>query len=107
MQHAMRFRPGHLALLLFQAIWLNVIVPGHTRGVVALPGADCQACDAAAASLPTRASCCDSSPTRSQRQTPNPSGRASRCAVCAFAARLTVPPVIDLTPPALGFLERL
>jgi hypothetical protein len=27
--------------------------------------------------------------------------------VCAFAARLTLPTVIDLTPPALGLLERL
>ncbi|HSV12932.1 MAG TPA: hypothetical protein VLI90_01635 [Tepidisphaeraceae bacterium] len=100
----MRFRPGHLALLIFQAIWLNVILPGHTRGVVTTPGTECSACESSSAPQRTT-TCCGSSSDSKRQQTPN--RRAQHCAICAFAARLTLPPVIDLTPAPLGFLERL
>jgi len=49
----MRWRPGHLVLLLFQAFWLNVVVPGHTRGSVPLPGSCGEA-----AHVGTVADCC-------------------------------------------------
>jgi hypothetical protein len=103
----MRFRPGHLALLIFQAIWLNVILPGHTRGVVTTPGSECSACESSSA--PQRTTCCDAAAaaTTKRGQAPDPAGRAQHCALCAFAARLTLPPVIDLTPAPLGFLERM
>jgi hypothetical protein len=101
----MRWRPGHLALLVFQAIWLNVVLPGHTRGVVTLAGADCDACAARQTVLSTNNShCCStaSSPTRHQpHDQPTPKQKAS-CALCAFAARVTPPPPITVAPAHTG-----
>jgi hypothetical protein len=87
--------------LLYQAFFLNVFVPGHTRGIVQLPG-----------SHMVMPCCCgmgagDSkkSPTDKDKQ-----NRAENCAICAFAARLTIPPTIDLTLPPLeklGLIEQL
>lgn len=97
----MRWRPGHIALLIFQALWLNVILPGHMRGVVTLPGSadqseagdDCGSC------------CATSKPDSSQDKSPSDGNRAARCAVCFFALRVTPPPVVDLRPPAMALLE--
>ncbi|WP_428938727.1 DUF2946 family protein [Fontivita pretiosa] len=93
----MRPRIGHIALILFQTLWLNVILPGHTRGIVTLPGGS----DDPASGRVACSGCCggggsDSSPT----DKPTPRDRA-RCAICFFAARLTAPPVVDLRPPPL------
>ena len=95
----MRRRAFCIALLIFQAIWLNVIVPGHTRGVVALPGCACES------GCPPLA-CCGSNHPDSSHHAPvrDP---ASGCAICYFAARLTLPPVVDFTPPRLGLAEIL
>jgi len=94
-------RPARIALLIFQALWLNVIVPGHTRGIVTLPGAPCSdgACSANAGA--TDACCLPSGPSKQ----PAHNQRASYCAICAFSARLSPPPVIDLTLPPLSFLR--
>ena len=100
----MRCRWGRIALLVFQAIWLNVIVPGHKRGIVPLPGS-CHANDSCCA-----ADGCDSeqapgshgSDAGGARHTPLPRDSASHCAICQFAARLTLPPVVDYVPPLLG-----
>ena len=93
----MRWRPGHLALLIFQIIWLNVILPGHMRGIVTLPGSG--ACEESGSS------CCsakkNSNPSKPGQSNGN---RAARCAICYFAARVTPPPVVDLRPPALELL---
>jgi hypothetical protein len=100
----MRSRAFRVAMLVFQAVWLNAILPGHTRGIVTLPGAadDCASC----ASVAPRAAggCCatEGGDGRAPREKdPVPPGRAGRCAICHFAARLTIPPVVDLRPPAL------
>lgn len=100
----MRYRPGHLALLIFQAVWLNLILPGHTRGVVSLPG-----CASGASVKQGESAGCCTGPARHgpSDAPPKPTDSAARCAVCAFAARLTLPPVIDLTLAELGLLERL
>jgi hypothetical protein len=93
-----------LSLLLFQAIWLNVIVPGHTRGVVSLPG--CAACDSSRSSLAfSPAACCGASRATDSNHHPvrDP---ASNCAICYFAT-VSVPPAIDFTPPRLGLAEIL
>ena len=99
----MRLRPFHLALLAFQVLWLNVIVPGHTRGIVKLPGSpadapqSCPMCDAAKAATPTKG-------TDGTKGKGDP---VDGCAICFFAAHLATPPVIDLAPPPLGLAERL
>jgi hypothetical protein len=100
----MRSRAFRVAMIVFQAVWLNAILPGHTRGVVTLPGGrdDCAACATVVSTATDR--CCLTG-NRHDRPThgkaPISPGRAGRCAICHFAARLTVPPTIDLRPPAL------
>src|SRR4051812_47753099 len=95
----MRSRGFCIALLVFQAVWLNAIVPGHTRGVVTLPGMSCDAGPTVAAG----ARCC---PAKGSSKAPAaPADRSAHCAVCYFAARITPPPVIDLTPPPLARTE--
>jgi len=100
----MRSRAFRIAMIVFQAVWLNAILPGHTRGIVTLPGGpdDCASCALAAGTATDH--CCptadrDGHPV--DGKAPISPGRAWRCAICHFAARLTVPPVIDLRPPAL------
>ncbi len=95
-----RWRPGHIALLIFQALWLNVILPGHTRGVVTLPGSGEQN-----EAVDNCGSCCTSKPDSSNDQSQSDENRAARCAVCFFAMRVTPPPVVDLRPPAMALLD--
>jgi hypothetical protein len=92
-------RVGVILLLLFEAVWLNVILPGHTRGAVALPGP--------ATPVETCGGCCAAKPAEDsppQKSAPSKE-RAARCAICAFAARLTTPTSIDLRLPPLARLE--
>jgi hypothetical protein len=90
----MRSRAFRMALLVFQAIWLNAIVPGHTRGVVTLTGSEQRGTTMAAG-----AHCC---PAKGSSKNPAaPAKGSGNCAVCYFAARITPPPVIDLTLPPL------
>src|SRR4051794_33155032 len=83
-----------IALLLVEALFFNVIIPGHTRGVIQLAGSQSQA------------SCCASRHGES-KQTPCDNKRAANCAICAFAARLTVPLAIDFAPPPTGLVAIL
>src|SRR5580700_6728923 len=95
----MRRRGLCVALAIFEAIWLNVIVPGHRRGIVQMPGASsaaiCPCCCCEQPSAPSH-------PNGSKQDAP--SGPAGTCAICNFAAHLSVPPVIDFTPPPLKLL---
>src|SRR5687767_12649041 len=83
-------RVGVILLLLFEALWLNAFLPGHTRGVVKLADGGC--CQPK--------TCCDTS-RKSESGTPQPNG--GQCAVCFFAARLANAPafVMQVPPPAL------
>jgi hypothetical protein len=106
-------RPFRIFLLAFQAVWLGAIVPGHTRGVVTLPGSE-PAAGGCCASAEAKACHADGSPADGEnrpgdgkRGAGDPAGRAARCALCFFAARLTLPPVIDLAAPALELLAVL
>ena len=86
-------RAGRISLVVFQFVWLNMVVPGHTRGAVTLPGTRQQA------------SCCVHRTDKSKDQNPaKPGNDPCHCAICSFSARLTVPETIDLTPPALELL---
>lgn len=101
----LRSRTLRLAVLLFQAAWLNIVVPGHKRGIVKLPGETCPACQ----SQPTaeaEACCPDMAPAAPAHPEAPPSGDpASHCAICQFAVALFIPPAIDLTPPPLELVE--
>jgi hypothetical protein len=103
----LRRKPIHLALLVFQFFWLNVVLPGHTRGIVTLPGATgCEMADMAGASA--HACCSAPRPAKSSRPPGSlPAKRAAQCAICAHSLRITPPPVFDLTPPRAGLLELL
>src|SRR5437764_11403827 len=85
-----------LALLAYVAVWFSVVVPGHQRGQVALPGARVAS-----------AGCCADLPVARHGAAPVAPHRlpASRgCAICFFAAHLSVPPAIDIAQTPLGFL---
>jgi hypothetical protein len=95
----MRWRTLRIAVLVFQAIWLNVVVPGHKRGAVADAGWSCAACDALPAPQ-ADSSCprCDSNgPPTHGNQPPAHDDPAQHCAICHFAAHLSLPPAIDLS----------
>lgn len=97
----MKSRASRILFVAFQALWLNVIVPGHTRGAVTLGGGADAACGAQAGAH----HCCAPAAGKGKQSpaAPTPAQQA-RCAVCAFAARVTPPPTIDLRPPALELL---
>ena len=87
------------SIILFQFLWLNVVIPGHTRGMITVPGsfANC-------APEPSAEVCCPitAGGDRDNENTPTPEQRRC-CAVCYVAAGYTLPPIfqIDLTPADL------
>jgi hypothetical protein len=72
-------------LILFQLVWLNVVLPGHTRGLVTV-GQPCES--------PAR--CCAQKSKVPGSKSPTPD-QQKRCAICAFAAALSTPPVINIS----------
>jgi len=88
-----------LAIAVFQAFWLNVVVPGHTRGIIQFAGAA-----AAQSSCPF---CSGDSQSGKDSKSKEPAKPADGCAICFFAAHLTVPPPIDLTLPKMQLLHLL
>jgi hypothetical protein len=96
----MRRRAFAIFLALFQAFWLNVVIPGHTRGVVTVPGWDRES----QREVSTAHGCCAAPGEKSEDGSPT-SGDRAHCAVCFFAAKLSTPPVIDYTLPPLAALE--
>jgi hypothetical protein len=96
-------RSFRILLIAFQALWLNVVLPGHTRGAITLGGGGNDAC----CQVPVTAKACcktgDATHKKSAPTAPN-DNRKARCAVCFFAARVVPPPVFDLTPAPLELL---
>lgn len=97
----LRSRFARVVVLAFQALWLNVILPGHQRGIVALPGSACESCRLAESAPCQHGS--TNAPSDSNKS--GPGDPASHCAICHFAAMLSLPPVVDLSPPVHRFLE--
>ena len=83
-------------LIVQQFVWLNIVIPGHTRGRFTLPGSSSRAC-------------CGAARGRSSPNNPAdpPSGDRARCAICFYATSTCTPPVIDCSPGKLGLLETL
>lgn len=99
----LRSRVLRLGLLVFQAVWFNIIVPGHQRGAVALPGETCSACQANAdACCPDMA---EPPPAHPKAPAAPEGDPASHCAICHFAAALSTPPAIESSPPPLELLD--
>jgi hypothetical protein len=95
----MRQRWLCVVLAIFEGFWLNVVVPGHKRGIVQMPGAS--------AGVACPCCCCDQPQNSGQTggsKKDSPGGPAGTCAICNFAAHLSVPPVIDFTPPPLKLI---
>jgi hypothetical protein len=85
-----------ITLAAYMMFWFGVVIPAHQRGVVTVPGSEncCECC------------CCqtaDAKPSNSQ----SPQDRSKHCAICDFAAHVTIPPPVDFTLPPLGLLDRL
>ena len=94
----MRGRVVRITLLLFQVVWLNAVLPGHTRGIIPL------ACESKAQSHCSMAAA-GNCPKKSSPDAPATPGRSSNCAVCQYAARMTPPPVLDWRPAALELTD--
>ena len=76
-----------IILLSLLTAWYAAVLPGHTRGVVQLPGMAC----AATTSSPAR--CCDTK--HSSKKSDAPPKPASNCAVCHYMAALSAPPPLE------------
>lgn len=86
------------SFILFQLLWLNAVVPGHTRGAVTMPGSTPAAAREAD-------SCCDES-HHGKKQSPTPD-QQKRCAVCYFAIGIHLPPVVSFDHLQLGLIGTL
>lgn len=95
------------------AIWFGVIVPGHKRGLVLLPGGEPPAKTQTSTGEPCplaeimalSGSCCPSS--KSSGNTPGPSAPVTHCAVCYLTGVLDVPPLPDFAPKPLALVQVL
>ncbi|HYE21377.1 MAG TPA: hypothetical protein VEA69_23220 [Tepidisphaeraceae bacterium] len=110
-------RAAIFAFVLYQAFWLNAVVPGHTRGLITIGCASCDSpvaqaggegagaschvakpksrcCPRERAAAATAAAAAEKQRDKDSEKKPT-SGDRARCAVCFFAAGLTVAPPID------------
>ena len=97
----MRRRILAISLAIFEAIWLNIIVPGHQRGVIQVAGSK------AAVQAACPFCCCGQSNHAGANgnkgdQSNDPKQPHGYCAICYFMAGLTVAPAVDLSLPPLG-----
>ncbi len=97
--------PLRIAILLWFSAWMIVVMPGHTRGIVQMPGS--QTSDKSSCCQP-KPSCCPT-PNASCEQSPGqrPTDPAKNCAICFLKVRLTDPPPLTIYTPYLGELDEL
>ena len=88
----MRRKALSIALAAYSFLWLSIIVPGHRRGAVSFDR-DKSCCDCCCCAHPA-----DKAPVQNNH---------GHCAICDFAAHLTLPPPVDFTLPPMGLLARL
>ncbi len=89
-----------MALVLYQFIFLNFFLPGHTRGSITLDGKH----------IADPAPCCCCCGDRADLSKSDSHGTPSKhdkeeCAICHFAARVLPTPVFKFVLPELGLLE--
>jgi hypothetical protein len=85
-----------IAMVVFCALWYGIILPGHERGAITLPGSNC--CDVKAASCHTAPH-----PDKSDRK----SDPVRTCAVCQLVSVTAPPTVIAIDVQKLHLLAEL
>ena len=93
----MRGRPLRISILFVQVVWLNAVLPGHTRGQVVMPGGESAAV----------ARTCQNPARPCHSKDPSSPERKARCAVCFFAIRMVSVPVLVLKAPEMALLATL
>lgn len=93
-------RGFRIFVLLFVVAWFGAIVPGHTRGVVQLPGA--RSCETSVAGDTSESTCCSTKPSK-EKSAP----KAGSCAICYFATTLMVAPPVTFEWAMLGLVGTL
>ena len=102
MQAIIRSNTLRLAVLLWFSGWLLLVMPGHKRGIVTLPGAEVEQ---AASCCEPKPSCCNIAADDCEQQ--GPIDPAKHCAICFLKSHLTDPPPLVLYMPYLGELDEL
>ena len=82
-------------LLLIEALFFNVVIPGHARGMIQLP---------ASGNCPVYAR---RSINAVETKRPATMSASAHCAICAFAAAMFVPPPVDFAPPPTRLVATL
>lgn len=101
-------KTAHWLVLVWFTLWMGVIAPGHTRGVVRLPGMDDTSSASACCCTDTQGSCAPATQTaETGPQDSTPADPAKCCAVCYFNATLNTPPPLTLYTPYLGQLDEI
>lgn len=103
------------ALIFFQVVWMNVIIPGHIRGAVTLPDRKAAARQEMGPKVLDAGGCCASLIGKKDKTRTPTSEERQRCAVCFVAAGYSLPPVygFDLTPngtaieTVVAFVQRI
>lgn len=87
------------ACIVWLTLWFGVVVPGHERGQIVLPGyaapSHCGTASSADASSAPKSTCC---PVPEPDEPGKPADPITRCAVCYIVATLATPPPVDLAP---------
>ena len=106
MQAIFRSNLLRFAVLIWFSGWLLLVMPGHTRGIVALPGAElAQAQSEDQSCCEPKPSCCDLD--ADDCEPPKPTDPAKHCAICYLKSHLTDAPPLSLYTPYLGELDEL
>ncbi|HEV7302136.1 MAG TPA: hypothetical protein VGN72_22555 [Tepidisphaeraceae bacterium] len=99
----MRSRGLRIFILLYVSVWFGAIVPGHTRGIVKMPGSGGGGGDAPGRVSSDAGCCATHAPADDQKQSPV----KPACAVCYFAAALMVAPPATFDFAQLGLVGSL
>lgn len=107
----MRQRAIRILALVWVLAWFGVILPGHQRGVVRLPGLAGEATAETSDSTANRGTqpcpLCVSEPSTGDDDSRSVPVRGGCCALCQFMATLSTPPVFAFDPPDMDLLDLL